>query len=162
VTTRTEQIYELAREAYHCFENAERPDGTSFVRVRDGSPQWVSDLVRAAHGDFLPDDWRYISIRAALGDIADNEPDNLDEYRGEWADSNIDTFNAERSAWLSSDLRRAGYCEDAGEEFDFEVGSGPRGGVFDLIGLGQYAESEEIYDAVITSLRERVEEKEEE
>ena len=55
-----------AQEAYDCFETAARPDGETFTRVRDGSPGWVGELVREAHGDFLPDDWRYGCIQSAL------------------------------------------------------------------------------------------------
>lgn len=59
-------VQQLAAEAYGCFETAERQDGETFWRLKDGSPEWVTDLVLNAHGDFLPDDWRYACIGAAL------------------------------------------------------------------------------------------------
>src|SRR5581483_10250175 len=116
-------IYEVAREAYDCFEVAHRGDDPEqpYVRVKDGSPEWVTELVYAAHGEFLPDDWRYQSIRSCLGDIADNEPAELDDYQAEWADANVDVYNGARCAWLASDLRRGGYCDEAAQEFGFQI-----------------------------------------
>ena len=54
--TDTQTLQERAGEAAAWFETAERPP---FVRVKNGAPEWIMDLVRHAHGDLLPDDWRY-------------------------------------------------------------------------------------------------------
>lgn len=144
-------LYKLAGEAYDAFrltdpDRGERPD---IIILRGDAPEWVHDLAREAHGDLFPDDWRYASIRSALGAIHDSEPDNLDEYAHEWADRNVDTYNGSRTAWLASNLSRAGYCDDATDEF------GPAESIFDAIGRGQYMESLELYAAVAQALRDR-------
>jgi hypothetical protein len=65
-----------AAEAAAWLEPALRDENdpeSSFIRLRDGAPEWVRDLVHAAHGEFLPDDWRYDKIQEALLFIAENE-----------------------------------------------------------------------------------------
>lgn len=139
----------LAGEAFDCFEIATRDDGESYVRRCDDAPEWVGDLVRAAH-DFLPDDWRYASIWAALGAIEDAGAESelaCAHLRHEWADDNVDTYSSDRVAWLASNLNRADYVDAAVENF-----GQTDAGIFDMIGQGQYAESEEIFDSVVESL----------
>lgn len=94
----TPTIQELAREAARCFERARREtiatsaDGSdrethSYLRVREGSPDWVRELVRDAHGDdFLPDDWRYLMIAGALDAIGEAGDDELDDVDHSYAD----------------------------------------------------------------------------
>ena len=107
-------LQQLAREAAACFTTEQRPEGDSFVGLLDGSPDWVSELVRDAHGDMLPDHWRYASIESALDWIADaNDP--VDEQY-EWADGNMDVYNRGRLAWLASYASRPSYCDDATSE----------------------------------------------
>jgi hypothetical protein len=150
-------IAQLAQEAYDYFVTDTRPrSDETFTKTRDDAPEWVTDLVRSAHGDFLPDDWRYESIRSALGFIADNEVDGdeLDDLASEWSDQNVDTYTGQRLAWLSSNLNRAGYCDDAAAEFGFDSSEG----IAQWIGMGQYMESGEVWASVVNTLRERLEE----
>lgn len=142
----------LAGEAYDLFETRERSDGGSYTALRDGAPEWLQELVRSAHGDMLPDDWRYATIRAALSFIHDNDVESADDAHdvaGEFADQNVDTYTNARLAWLSSNLNRAGYCDDAASEFGYTVESD---GIISMIGLGQYAESSEVFASVVDSL----------
>jgi hypothetical protein len=136
-----------AQAAYECFESARRPEGESFTRVKDGSPEWVTDLVREAHGDFLPDDWRYGCIQSALEFIADT--DEPDDGAAEFADGYVDVYNGARVAWLDSSIHRGGYCDEALHEFGPVDGDR---GVFGLLGLGQYMEASEVYGLVLQAL----------
>lgn len=147
-------ISDIAGKAYAEFERRTRDDDSSYIVLKDSAPDWLHDLVRSAHGEFLPDDWRYASIRAALGAIHDagaDDPDDLDDLDHEFADGNVDTYNAARFAWLASNLNRAAYCDDAAEEFGYDA----ERGIVHLIALGQYAESMEVFQSVVESLRER-------
>ena len=155
-------VQALAAEASACFEIARRAtgdtatgpreDGEEYTRVRDGSPEWVTDLVREAHGEFLLDDWRYACIASACEAIADS--DDPDDARGEWADSYVDVYNHELHAWLSSNLQqRAGYVDEGVENF----GHSDRG-VDGDIAIGQYTEAEEVYGLVLQFLESRLEE----
>lgn len=144
-------IAALAGEAYDAFEHKTRDNGDAFTCLKDDAPEWVHDLVREAHGDMFPDDWRYAAIRSALGAIHDAEPSDLDDYASEWADSNVDTYNGSRAHWLASNLSRAGYVDEAVEDFGHH-----EYGVYGDIGLGQYRESEEIFQSIAQSLTERM------
>jgi hypothetical protein len=144
-------IYELAGEAYGQFETRARNDGENYVTLKDNAPEWLQDLVHDAHGDFLPDDWRYQSIRDAIGFIHDVEPGDLNDGH-EFADQNVDTYTGSRFAWLASNLQRAGYCDEAAAEF----GTDPEGGIVQLIGMGQYMESLEVWASVVEGLREQI------
>ncbi len=152
-------LQDLAREAFEQFERRtiEGRDPESFYALRDGRPEWVFDLVYAAHddGDYLPDDWRYDAIHSALAHIiddADEDADMDDDEAHEFADGNVDTYNGARFAWLASHLNRQFYCDEAAEEY------GEPDGITDRIALGQYAESREVFEQVVTALRERLDE----
>jgi hypothetical protein len=139
-------IQDAAREAGAYFETATRDDGTEFVRTKDGTPQWVTNLVHEAHGEFLPDDWRYEVIRDALDWI--EEADDPEDGSGEFADQTVDVYNSARLAWLASNLNRASYCDEAAAEF----GGEERVSIFDQIGQGQYMEASEVYSLVLRAL----------
>lgn len=147
--TSTTSIQDKAREAAEWFESAERVEGdepSRYVRTKDGCPEWVTELVYAAHGDFLPDDWRYSIIQDALEMIADS--DDPEDAAGEFADGAVDAYTSDRLAWLSSNLNRAGYCDDAAREF----GAREEPDIIAAIGLGQYYEANEVYFLVLQAL----------
>lgn len=148
----------LAREAASYFETARRADDSTYVRVRDGAPAWVSDVVFRAHGsgDMLPDDWRYATIRAALDWIADESPQDADEETLLSGDA-LDEFAssrkgnpAERVAWLASHAFRPSYVDEAVQAL-----GGDTYGVLDAIAEGQYMEAREVWEQVVAALAER-------
>lgn len=149
----TATVSDLAREAYAALETRQRDSGESFTTTKDDAPQWVRDLVYAAHGDFLPEDWRYDCIHSALSHIADSgadDADDLDDAGHEFADGHVDVYTGARLQWLASNLNRPAYVDDAVDEM----------GAADLdtterIGLGQYAESLEVFESVRRSLADR-------
>ncbi len=152
-------IQGLASEASAWFESAlrdERDSESRFDRLKEGHPEWVSDLVYAAHGDFLPDDWRYATIRNALEFVA--ETDAPEDSRGEFADSAVDVYTSARLAWLGSNLQRPGYCAEAAAEFGFSDDGRDDQGIIDRIALGQYFEADEVYGLVLQALEARLEE----
>jgi hypothetical protein len=145
-------LQETAREASGWFETATREDGSRFVRTKDGAPEWVKDLVHEAHGDFLPDDWRYNVIQDALLWIADS--DDPEDSAGEFADGAVDVYTGARLAWLASNLTRPGYVDEAREEFGADTDSD----ITEQIGLGQYMEASEVYGLVLQALETVTEE----
>lgn len=153
----TQTISDLAGEAYSYFERAERTDGDHYTRTKDGTPEWVRDLVHDAHGGlFLPDDWRYDAIWNALGAIHDSgaeDADDLDDLAHEWADGEVDVYNAARTEWLASSLDRAAYVDEAREQFGTEGAD-----LFDQLGSGQYVELTEVFGSVRQSLENRMDE----
>ena len=148
-------IYKLAGEAHGYFEYATRADDESrYARTKPNTPGWVQDLVHDAHGDMLPDDWRYACVMSALDWIHEHESDDSHEF----ADGMADVYTSARFAWLSSNLSRQGYVDEALADFGWE----PDSGIAAAIGLGQYAEASEVFGSVWHSLEERAKELDEE
>lgn len=152
----TTTIHTLASEAYEHFTTKVRGEDTIVV-LKDDAPEWVGDLVREAHGaDFLPDDWRYAAIRSALGAIAGEATDEIDDLGAEWADGHVDVYTHARLKWLASNLTRVAYCDEAREEY----GEARDGGIVGIIGMGQYAECREVFGFVRGALESELEARE--
>lgn len=144
-------ISELASEAHGWFTTTKRAEDTIDV-LRDGAPAWVHNLVFAAHGEIMPDDWRYASIRSALAEISDSDADDrddLDDLAGKWADSNVDVYTGARIAWLGSRMSRTAYVDEAVDEL-----GGEGLDTVERIGLGQYVESREVFELVANALED--------
>lgn len=149
--TITEELQKLAGEAYDSFQQIERGDETITVK-KPGAPAWVDDLVREAHGDMFPDDWRYDTIQSACGAIHDaSEGADITEVGAEFADSTVDVYTTARYEWLASNLHRQSYVDDAAAEF------GPSEDICQAVGMGQYQEANEIFYSVAGSLGDRLE-----
>lgn len=134
-----------AGEAREWFELAERPNGDSFWRCKDGTPEWVKDMVHRAHGDMLPDDWRYAFIVDALdllddSMIADEARDLIE----------ADVYTDQLLQWVASNLSRIGYCDEAIADYKAE-------GLVAIIQVGQYIERCEVFDLVLEALLQREE-----
>lgn len=138
-----------AQEVYDAFELATRTDGEStFYRIKDGSPEWIRDLARDAHGtSIFPDDYRYEWIMDAAGAIADFEPGDLYDFAHDWAENGVDVYTAGLTAWLASHLSRVGYCD----QFIEELGADGLD-TFRLLSGGQYMERMEIFQGVRDAL----------
>lgn len=150
----TTTISTLAREAYDALETRTRDDGERFTTTRDDAPEWVRDLVMHAHGDFLPEDWRYETIRDALEQLADGDYETADDAReddGDFADSAVDVYTAPLLRWLASNLNRPGYVDEARDE---GLISGQEN-ITQQITVGQYLEAREVYALVIDALESR-------
>lgn len=140
---------EAARRTTGDAESGPREDGESYVRVKDGAPQWVTDLVYAAHGagSTLPDDYRYAMVSDALAAIADSDDAAEIDVFTDSIDACVSVYNSERVAWLGSNLTRSSYVDDAisdygGEGFD----------LFELLGMGWYREVQEVFGLVLEYL----------
>ena len=108
--------------------------------TKSNAPKWVKDMVRSAHGDFMPDDYRYTWIYNALEAFQDDTPEVA-----------IDCLEAEpyynqRANWLASNVNRAQYVNDI-----IEMGCGSDD-LMEMIGFGQLEEMRETYQAVHSSI----------
>lgn len=157
----------LAAKAASMFEVANRAPaagGMPYVRLHEGSPEWVHDLVRAAHGtesdgspEFLPDDYRYRWAGDACSTIAEaGESEDMGDLEHEFAEACVDDYTSDRCAWLGSHTYRPEYCDEAASELGVEG----RGGVLDLIALGQAWEAREVFGLVLAFLTEHAAEEE--
>lgn len=148
----TATLETIAREAYDALEWCKRDDGSEYVARKDNAPEWVQDLCYAAHGDMMPDDWRFRCIYSALGSIADDGYDEDGDNAHLFADSHVDIYTTTLTVWLGSHGSRPGYVDEAAEDF------GQADGITQAIQRGQYAEAIEVYNLVADALRERLDE----
>lgn len=145
-------IKALAGELYRAFQTKTRDNGDTFYCLKDGSPEWMTDAIHAAHGDMLPDDWRYSAIHDAASIIED--ADDMDRAGDEFADD-VDVYNGRLLSWAASHGSRMAYCDDAMEEF------GKPESLAQLLMWGQYAERREVFDQLLAALAELADDKDE-
>lgn len=141
----TTTLQSLAAEASGYMEMRKRDDGGKFWVRKDDAPDWLTELCHAAHGDMLPEDWRYAAIVHALDAFAESE--DPDDVRPE-----PDVYTSDLLRWLASHLDRAGYCDQAAAEGLVD----PAGGIIAMISAGQYMELSEVYGSVRSSLEARI------
>lgn len=136
-------IQGLAKEARSGLECKFRADGEPFYCLKDQASDWIKALVHAAHGDMLPDDYRYEFIVNALDHLTDCE--NPDDAR----DSiEADCYTSDLTDWLSSHNSRLAYCDDN----DYTQSDSS---MFTRLQNGQLAERDEVFESVLSSLEER-------
>lgn len=147
-----DKIKEMAAEALSHFETRERC-GERIVVLKDDAPSWVHQLVRHAHDDMEPDDWRYLFILKSLSSLE----------RGDFNGSELEPSFYHRSltSWLTSDGRRVAYCDEAREEFGLggDAASEEYGldcDTLELIQVGQLLELREVFSLVKEYLEDRV------
>lgn len=144
-------VNELAREALEWFETGTRDNGEEFVKTKNGRPEWLEALILNAHGDMLPDDYRYKFIRDALQYISDQDEDtDLD-----CPEIEADIYTSDLTKWLHSRNDRVYYLTEALETFEMRDG-------FVALQSAQIIEKEEVYWSVLESLRELCKDQEDE
>jgi hypothetical protein len=136
-------VNELAKEALGWFITDTRDNGEEFVKTKEGRPDWLENLIFMAHGNMMPDDYRYKFIEDALIMIADQDEDiDLD-----CPEIEADTYTSELTKWLHSRNDRVHYLTEALEEYEIKDG-------FWALQEAQLREREEVYYSVLSSLRE--------
>jgi hypothetical protein len=146
-------IQKLAETALNCFEVRTRDNGNTYYCRKDGSPEWIQDLVFNAHSDMMPDDYRYVFIHDALGIIQDY--DDEDDYF-EALDNSVDTYTSAVTNWLGSRNDRYSYVDQAIEEY------GPFDSIITAISAGQSKEREEVFYSVLEFLKDLSDEEDDE
>lgn len=145
-------ISKLAAEARAFYVVGTRADGKGYWYA-DKCPDWVTTLNRAAHGDMLPDDYKYAFIVEALDAIAASgaetrwDIENLDKCE---ITLEADIYTADLLAWLASRNDRLSYCDDFAREMS--DGTSDFADTLARIAGGQYTEKNEVLHSVIGSL----------
>jgi hypothetical protein len=146
-------VQKLAAEYSSMFVRDTRNDGTEFVKTIDGRPEELTQLIHAAHNNMMPDDWKYKFVEASLDLIAETE----DEEDLDSPNIEPDVYNSTLLQWLSSNLTRAEYFDEAVEEYGWN-----KEGFYWNLMAAQVREKEEVYFSVLSSLREIIEDMEDE
>ena len=106
-----ETVQELAKMARCAFSLETRDNGTEYWTANRCAPDWISELVRMAHGYFWADDYRYKFIVHALDEL--EEAEDLDEAGHQW---DFEPYLSRLADWLGSHNHRFSYCDDWAEE----------------------------------------------
>lgn len=147
------EIYELAQTAANWFTTTERGDDTIVV-LKDGYPEWVSDIVYDVHDGMSPNDWIYEQVRASFDAIAEDEMTDSDE---------VYDYGFEGDVYTSSVLDWAKSNYDLVDETINELGwDGVARSIITAAQYAQAAEKERICLRVFELLSELVDEFEDE
>lgn len=149
----TMTIQELAK--FVC-ENMEYDEEKKiYHQKKPGDPQWIQDMIHACHyNGMLPDDFVFEQVYLfckEISELGENDDPHDIEVHG-------DTYTHDLLKWLSSNLARIDFVEDAIDEYSGN-------GKCDLplmIGIGQEKEMDEILWTVIDKLEDRLDEMQDE
>jgi hypothetical protein len=134
-------IQNKAEEALKLFTRKTRDNGEKFWSTETERPEWLHDLIFAAHADMLPDDFKYDFIVQSLAALSDG--DDPDEITLEPSD-----YYSELTAWLGSNSERPGYCDEADMPEDADM--------YSRIAEGQRIELREVFSVVLAHLSDEV------
>jgi hypothetical protein len=141
-------IQQLASHFESFFKTGARTvSGTKYLYLADDAPERLKELVKAAHEDFMPDDYKYQFICEALDHIANsNENDDMAEINIE-----SDIYTNELYSWLASHLSRAEYVNailsDQGH-------CGHLDNIATVLGDAQQREKQDVFNIVWSSLED--------
>lgn len=148
----TKTIQQLAKEVINNMVYDE--EKKIYHQIKPGEPQWIQDMIHACHYQgMLPDDYVFEWVYQFCEEIS-----NLDENEDPRdIEVHADTYTHDLLKWLSSNLSRLDFVEDALDD--------SYGGKCDLalmIGIGQEKEMDEVLWTVIERLEDRLDEEEDE
>lgn len=134
---------ELAGLLFDALETRKRDNGDEFHALKDGSPQWMTDVIRKVHGDKLPDDTVYEFVERCASAICDAGTDELEDAIREMEP---DPYTSDLTAWLHARADHVYYLTQALEDF------GPFTDGFALLATAQKIQIEEVGCALIQAL----------
>lgn len=139
MSTKTKTAFEATlAELAEAFIEDTRADGSKFVRLRDGRPDWMLDAVREAHGGSAPHDWLYAAcaeMAARLVEYGCATADDARDVCAEMASEACDTYNSDLLTWLAT---CPGAVDDTDEAVAQGYGGDVSGNVIELIRCGQF------------------------
>ena len=143
-----ETVQELAKMARCAFSLETRPGGSEYWTSNRCAPDWITDLVRTAHGDMaLLEDCRYQFIVEALNALEESE--DPDEAR---AGYEFEPYYGRLVDWLGAYCgHRFSYCDEWASEM------GHPEDPYHLLAGGHLAERLEVLDLVRGSLEAHLE-----
>lgn len=134
------------------FEKREREDGSSYLALRSGSPEWIRSAVMLAHENELPNDSRYELIRHAALALSESSFADEEDASDALYELSLDLCSLssyELLQWFSANLSRLSDCDEALEEIGSSVSS-----VFDALELGYRRAAEQTLSVLIAEIEE--------
>lgn len=143
----TKTIVTQAKVLYEALESRTRNNGDVFYALKDNSPEWMTDVIHAAHGDSFPDDTIYKTIRDIASHLSDLDEDT-DLYDAVDSINEIEPeiYTAKLTHWLSLSLEHYQYMQQAMDEL------GPFTDAFALLQAAQKRQIQAIGNALVDAL----------
>ena len=135
MTTLEERAAQLSR---YLVVNRKEGERQGIIVRSDDAPEWVQDVVHAVHGDLLPDDWTYATIKEAADAI---------EEAGENAELEADIYTRDLLDWASNYPDAIDSCDRATEEYGASFGS-----IMEQIQAGQLLAKSEVLNTLRAEL----------
>ena len=129
----------------HCFASR-MPDESFYIR-KDDAPEWVTQLVKEAHGEMFPDDYKYKFVVDALEALADaDDIDTAEEIMRE----GIELYTYKLIHWVQSHTDRLAMANEHGKEFEADT-------IEAFLTGGQFNERWDVFSLVLSTLETLVE-----
>jgi hypothetical protein len=134
------------------FELKTRDNGDSYFCTKNDASNEIVELVRECHFDMLTNDTSYSLIVRVIETLKDSleYDENTELYDVE---IETDVYNADLLTWVSSNLQRAEFVDEAMTEYGSVT-------LFEALQTGQYLELDAIKTKVINYLEETTEDRE--
>ena len=125
-----------------------------YHQIKVGEPQWIQDMIHACHYQgMLPDDYVFEWVYQFCEEISNlgenDDPKDIEVHS--------DVYTHDLLKWLSSNLARLDFVEDAIDEYL----NNEKCNLALMIGIGQEKEMQEVLWIVIDKLEDRMDEEEE-
>lgn len=135
----------LATQLDAAFDHRTRDNGDAFVCLKDDSPEWMTTIIRTAHGDKLPNDTVYAIIECCADAIASYGVEG--KYAAQDAITEIEpnAYTHELTGWLNARVDHVYYLTQALQECE------PKDG-FQALAIAQQLQIREIGDALVSAL----------
>lgn len=157
----TSRIKKAADLFASSFETRQRDTGEEFVCLVDGSPDWMRDAIREAHGGRMPCDYLYRACKAAVDHFAETLEESgremLDDSHDaafDFAESFVSVYHADRFAWLADHLDNHQLVDQMREEgmVDEEAP------ISDMVAAGMATQAEAVFERIAEAIEEAAEE----
>lgn len=142
-------IQELAKQMCEAFVTDKRNSGAEFVHLKDGSPQWMSDVIRKVHGDKLPDDTVYRFIEWSASALAEYDVDGTEPIEAIY-ELQPNIYTNELTGWLHERADHIDYLDQAIQEYR-------ESGASDLLSLAQKFQIDEVGSSLLHELKQLAE-----
>jgi hypothetical protein len=140
------------------FELQTRDDGSTYYTIREGSPEWMTEAVRAAHDDEFPNDWRFRICNFLAQGIAEYETaDDAYDNQSIIAEAQDAIYTSDLLAWYAERPSRLDYADQAEEE----LGRDPGASIGDRLHLGHHYAIEQMAQVLISACEVRAQQMQE-
>lgn len=146
----------MIEQMSQAFVKDTRNDGTEFVKLKDDSPEWMTQIIFLVHEGYLPADEIYETVERVIDHLHDDGVEDEDTARDSIFEIEVPIYTSELTEWLNQRNDHVYYLTEALENYpDTKDG-------FGLLGLAYHIYQQEIANRVINALVEKLEEFEDE